>query len=147
MKLKGSDYYMKIVIIDGQGGKMGSAVVSQLKISCPGLALTAIGTNSIATSAMLRAGADSGATGENPVVVACRDADLIIGPLGIVIADSLMGEITPAISAAIGSSTAHKILIPVHHHCRHTLVGCADMPLSGYIKLVCEQVQRMTQTD
>lgn len=131
---------MKIVVIDGQGGKMGKAVVEQLKKSCPDLPVTAIGTNSIATSAMLKAGAEAGATGENPVLVACRDADLIIGPIGIVIADSLLGEITPAMAAAIGSSPAHKILIPVSQHCRHTVVGCSDMPLSGYIRLVVEQV-------
>ena len=138
---------MKIVIIDGQGGKMGSAVVAQLRASCPGISLVAIGTNSTATASMMKAGADFGATGENPVVVACRDADIIIGPLGIVIADSLMGEITPAIAASIGSSPAHRILIPVNSHCRHTLVGCRELPLSGYIKLVCEQVQRMLDTE
>lgn len=137
----------KIVIIDGQGGKMGKAVVAQLKLSYPELELTAIGTNSIATSAMLKAGADFGATGENPVIVACRDAGLIIGPLGIVIADSLLGEITPTMAAAIGSSTAHKILIPVSHRCHHTVVGCSDLPLSGYIKLVCDQVQSFLEDD
>lgn len=131
---------MKIIIIDGQGGKMGKAVVTQLKASCPAMELTAIGTNSIATSAMLKAGADFCATGENPVITACRDADIIIGPLGIVIADSLLGEITPAMALAIGSSPAHKILIPVNHHCRHTLVGCNELPLSGYIRLAGEEV-------
>lgn len=135
---------MKIVIIDGQSGRMGNSVVSQLKTACPELSLTAIGTNSIATAAMIKAGADFGATGENPVIVACRDADLIIGPLGIVIADSLMGEITPAIAAAIGSSLAHKILIPVNRHCRHTLVGCQELSLNEYIKLVCGQVREFT---
>lgn len=135
---------MKIVIIDGQGGKMGKAVVTQLKLACPELCLTAVGTNSIATSAMMKAGADFGATGENPVIVNCRDAELIIGPLGIVIADSLLGEITPAMAAAVGTSLAYKILIPVNHHCRHMLVGCRDLSLSAYIKLVCEQVQNFT---
>ena len=132
----------KIVVIDGQGGRMGKTVVEQLKNTYPDLPLTAIGTNSIATSAMLKAGADLGATGENPVITACRDADLIIGPLGIVIADSLLGEITPAMSSAIGSSRAHKILIPVSQHCHHPVVGCGDMPLSVYIRLVCEEVQK-----
>lgn len=132
---------MKIVIIDGQGGKMGSSVVAQLKACCPELILTAIGTNSIATSAMLKAGADFGATGENPVIVACRDADLLIGPLGIVIADSLLGEITPAMACAIGASSGCKILIPVNRHCRHIIVGCEELPLTGYINLVCEQVK------
>ena len=80
---------MKIVIIDGQGGKMGKMIVEQLKEILPECELTAIGTNSIATSAMLRAGADFGATGENPILYNCADADIIIGPLGIVVANSL----------------------------------------------------------
>ena len=80
---------MKIVIIDGQGGRMGKSVIEQLKNNYPELELYAIGTNSIATSAMLKAGAAYGATGENPVVVNARNADLIIGPIGIVMADSL----------------------------------------------------------
>lgn len=131
---------MNLVVIDGQGGRMGQAVVEQLKKSCPDLFITAVGTNNTATSVMLKAGADCGATGENPVLVACRDADLIIGPLGIVIADSLLGEITPAMAVAIGSSKAHKILVPVSQHCRHTVVGCSEHSLSGYIRLVVEQV-------
>ena len=117
-------------------------MVEQLKNKYTDLPHTANGTNSIATYAMLKAGADLGATGENPVITACRDAYLIIGPLGIVIADSLLGEITPAMSSAIGSSRAHKILIPVSQHCHHTVVGCGDMPLSVYIRLVCEEVQK-----
>lgn len=109
---------MKIVIIDGQGGRMGKAVIEQLKSSYPELELYAIGTNSIATSAMLKAGASYGATGENPVIVNARNADLIIGPIGIVMADSLMGEITAAMATAVSSSSAYKILIPVNR-CNH----------------------------
>lgn len=133
---------MKVIVIDGQGGRMGRAVVEQLKADFPYLPLIAIGTNSTATAAMVKAGADYGATGENPVIVACRDANLIIGPIGIVIADSLLGEITPAMATAIGSSQAHKILIPVHNHvhCRHTIVGSADVPLGTLIRQVTEEV-------
>ena len=105
---------MKLVIIDGQGGKMGRTVIEQLKKNLPDLEIYAIGTNSIATSAMLKAGADYGATGENPVIVGARTADIIIGPIGIVIADALMGEITPSMATAIGQSPAYKILIPVN---------------------------------
>ena len=79
---------MKITIIDGQGGRMGRAVIEQLKKNHPTLELYAIGTNSIATAAMLKAGADHGATGENPCVVNARDSDIIIGPMGIVFADA-----------------------------------------------------------
>ncbi|MBO7292620.1 MAG: DUF3842 family protein, partial [Clostridia bacterium] len=87
---------MDIVIIDGQGGRLGALLCEELKRTLPTLSLTAIGTNSIATAAMLKAGADAGATGENPVIVAAREADLIIGPVGILTADALLGEVTPA---------------------------------------------------
>ena len=132
---------MKLVIIDGQGGKMGRTVIEQLKKNLPDLEIYAIGTNSIATSAMLKAGADYGATGENPVIVGARTADIIIGPIGIVIADALMGEITPAMSAAIGQSSAYKILIPVNR-CNHYIAGCGDHSLGEYIKQVCEETEK-----
>ena len=132
---------MKIVVIDGQGGRMGRAVIEQLKANDPAVELYAIGTNSIATSAMLKAGADYGATGENPVIVNVRDADIVIGPIGIVIADALLGEITPAMAAAVGASRAYKILIPVNR-CNHVIVGCPDIGLGDYIRLVCEEVKK-----
>ncbi len=130
---------MKIVIIDGQGGRMGRSVIEQLKTTYPDQELYAIGTNSIATSAMLKAGATYGATGENPAIVNSQDADIIIGPIGIVMANSLLGEITPAMAAAIGSCKAYKILIPVNR-CNHYIVGCQNTTLSDYISMVCEEV-------
>lgn len=133
---------MKIVIIDGQGGRMGQAVIVHLKKSHPELSITAVGTNSIATSAMLKAGADAGATGENPVIVASKEADIIIGPIGIVIADSLLGEITSSMAEAIGKSQAHKILIPVNK-CNHYVVGCEDLTLTEFISLVIKQVENL----
>lgn len=133
---------MKITVIDGQGGKMGRAVIEQLKKRHPDLVLYAVGTNSIATSAMMKAGADFGATGENPAIVNARDSDLIIGPIGIVFADSLLGEITPAIATAIGSSPAFKLLIPVNR-CNHYVVGCEDSGLSEYIRMVCDKVDSL----
>ena len=135
---------MKLVIIDGQGGRMGRSVIEQLKKTFPELEIYAIGTNSIATSAMLKAGADYGATGENPVIVGARTADIIIGPIGIVIADALMGEITPAMAAAIGQSAAYKILIPVNR-CNHFIAGCGDHSLSEYINQVCEETGKEIQ--
>ena len=91
----------------------------------PGAQIYAIGTNSIATAAMLKAGADYGATGENPVLVNSRDADYIIGPLGIMAADSLLGEVTPAMAVAVGQSSAMKILLPVNK-CNHHVVGVSS---------------------
>jgi len=128
---------LNIVVIDGQGGKMGKMIVEQLKEKYPSLQLIAIGTNSIATAAMMKAGADYGATGENPVMVASKDADIIIGPIGIVIADSMLGEVTPAMAKAVGQSRAEKILIPVNK-CNSHVVGAQDLPMSEYIKQAVE---------
>ena len=133
---------MKITVIAGQGGKLGKSIVEQLKKEHPQLELYAIGTNSLATAAMLKAGADYGATGENPCIVNAQDSDIIIGPVGIVIANALLGEITPAIATAVGASKAYKILIPMNR-CNHYVVGCNENGLSENIRLVCEKVNSL----
>lgn len=133
---------MKIIIIDGQGGKMGKMLVEQLKQSLPEIELTAIGTNSIATASMLKAGADFGATGENPVLVNCADADIIIGPIGIVIANSFLGEVTPAMAAAIGQSKAQKLLIP-NNRCNTTLIGAQELPFSEYVSQTLQLLRQI----
>ena len=97
---------MKILVIDGQGGKMGAALPDQIKKNMPDAEVVAVGTNSLATSAMLRAGADAAATGENPVVVNCTWADVIVGPIGIILANALWGEITPKMAAAVSECVA-----------------------------------------
>ena len=130
---------MKILIIDAQGGGIGKQVVSALKNRFPENEITAVGTNSAATTAMLRAGADHGATGENAVIVGCRQADVIIGPIGIVVADALYGEITPAMSLAVGQSRAKRILIPVNH-CNNVLVGVTDSSIGRLIEGVLEEL-------
>jgi prephenate dehydrogenase len=130
---------MKITIIDGQGGRIGKTIIEQLKATHKELELYAIGTNSIATSAMLKAGADYGATGENAVLVNAADADIIIGPIGIVFANALLGEITPAIATAVGSSKAYKILIPVNR-CNHFVAGCTETSMSEYIRMAVEKI-------
>ncbi|MGN1314983.1 MAG: DUF3842 family protein [Lachnospiraceae bacterium] len=131
---------MKIAIIDGQGGRIGKALVEQIKKKWPDRELYAIGTNTLATSAMLKAGADYGATGENPCIVNARDAHVILGPVGIVFADSLLGEITPAIATAVGSSNAYKILIPTNR-CNHCIVGIGEGTLSQYILQAVQQLE------
>lgn len=133
---------MKIVVIDGQGGKMGRMLVEQIKKDFPEHDLIAIGTNSIATAAMLRAGADFGATGENPVVFNCADADIIVGPFGIVVANSLLGEITPLMALAIGQSKGQKVLIPINK-CNNTVVGIQELPFNEYIKLAMDKVREI----
>ena len=123
---------MKIAVIDGQGGKIGQMIVNAIKkegISC---SIRAIGTNSAATAAMMKAGATEGATGENPVIVACRQADVIIGPIGILVADGLLGEITPAMAAAVGRSEATKLLLPLNL-CNNIVVGTQSLPVAKLI--------------
>lgn len=105
---------MKIIVIDGQGGNIGKQLVKSIKDSFPDVLIRAIGTNSTATANMLKGGADEAATGENAFIVACREADVIIGPIGIAIADALLGEVSPAMAKAVGQSSAKKILIPLN---------------------------------
>ncbi len=130
---------MNILIIDAQGGGIGKQVVLAVKARFPDDEITAVGTNSAATAAMLKAGADHGATGENAVIVGCRRADVIIGPIGIVIADALRGEITPAMAVAVGQSMAKRILIPVNH-CDNLVVGVSDLSVGRLIGGVIEEL-------
>lgn len=123
---------MKVVAIDGQGGKMGGMIVRKIKEERPDVKVYAVGTNSTATAAMLKAGADFCATGENPVVRNAMDADIIIGPIGIISANSILGEVTPKMAEAVGSSGAKKILIPVNG-CNILVAGVQDRPVSAYI--------------
>ncbi|MBO5667265.1 MAG: DUF3842 family protein [Firmicutes bacterium] len=116
---------MKILIIDGQGGQLGAQLVKEVTAQFPEAELTAVGTNAMASSAMLKAGARQVATGENPVIVACRKADVIIGPIGIVIADSLMGEVTEAMALAVGRADAVRILIPMNK-CDNLVAGVGN---------------------
>ena len=127
---------MKLVVIDGQSGRMGQLLIDRMRNAGLSCEILAIGTNALATAAMLKAGADAGATGENPVLVACRTADIIAGPIGILSADSLLGEITPAMSVAIGQSAAKKVLLPVNQ-CSNIVVGTQSLSLS---KLMDEAV-------
>ena len=124
---------MNIVVIDGQGGNMGSRLVKGILDRYADADITAIGTNSIATAAMIKAGAHQGATGENAVRVACRNADYIIGPVGIVIADALLGEITPEMAVAIGQSPATRILIPINR-CETLIAGVSAESAAALIE-------------
>lgn len=132
---------MRILIIDGQGGGLGKALTEQCIKQFPEAELTCVGTNSAATAAMLRAGAKRAATGENAVVVACRTTDVILGPLGIVIADALLGEITPKMALAVGQSQAERILLPVSH-CRSQVAG---VTVTGLTELVADAMNRLEQ--
>ena len=128
---------MKVLVIDGQGGGLGRQLVAAVKAGYPDVEVLAVGTNSAATGAMLKAGADMAATGENSVEVACRKVDVIMGPVGIVIADSMLGEITPRMAAAVGQSQAGRILIPVNM-CDNIVVGIADLPMTKKVESAVE---------
>ena len=133
---------MHILVIDAQGGGIGRQVVSSVREEFPDAEITAVGTNSMATSAMLKAGADHGATGENAVIVGARKADVIIGPIGIVVAVSLFGEITPAMAMAVGQSGAKRILIPINH-CDNIVVGIGDQGIKDLIREVIQVLRQI----
>lgn len=130
----------RILVIDGQGGQLGSQIIRALLTKYPGIPVCAVGTNALATAAMLKAGAARAATGENPVIVSCRKADIIIGPIGIVIADSLMGEISPAMAVAVGQADAVRILIPMNK-CENMVAGVASPSTSALIQDAIAKVE------
>ena len=123
---------MNILVIDGMGGGIGKSVIEHIKKEFSNAKITAVGTNSIATSAMLKAGADNGATGENAIIYNCKNADFIIGVIGIVIINSMHGEVSPKMVEAVSASPAHKILIP-YDKCNVTVLGLEGMPIQSYI--------------
>lgn len=131
-----------ILVIDGQGGRVGALLVGEIKKAALPACVIAVGTNTIATTAMLKAGADQGATGENPVVVQARRADVIIGPIGIVLADALLGEVTPAMATAVASSEAQRLLIP-QNRCSTTVVGTTDRTVADYVALAMEKLREI----
>lgn len=133
---------MKILVVDGQGGGVGRQLVAQIKQAFPDMQLMAVGTNTIATSAMLKSGADNAATGENAVIVAARKADVIVGPLGIAVADSLGGEITPAMANAVAQADAKRILLPFKN-CDNVIVGVSDFTLGTLIQHAVEELRKI----
>lgn len=133
---------MNITIIDGQGGQLGAQLVREISAQFPTLELTAIGTNAVATAAMLKAGAKKIATGENPVVVACRTANVIIGPIGIIIADSLLGEVTEKMALAVSRANAIRILIPLNK-CENLIAGVPNLNTGVLIADAVEKVKKI----
>lgn len=124
---------MNVLVIDGQGGQLGNQIIKSVLARHPEIEITAVGTNSVATSSMIKAGAKRAATGENPIIVACRTADVIIGPIGIVIADALLGEISPKAAIAVGQSRATRILIPINK-CENLVAGVSNLNLGALIE-------------
>lgn len=122
-----------VMVIDGQGGRMGRQIVKTLLERFPQIELLAVGTNSLATESMLKGGAEHAATGENAVVAGCRRADVIIGPIGIVLADALLGEVTPAMARAVGQSAAIRILIP-SGRCETLVAGVNETGMNALLE-------------
>ena len=130
---------MKILIIDGQGGNLGRELVKLLRERLPQAEIRAVGTNSAATASMLKSGAHEAATGENAVVLGCRWADVIAGPIGIVISDALLGEVTPVMAAAVGASTALRVLVPMSR-CNTVVAGVPSVPTASLIEDAVEKI-------
>ena len=137
---------MKIVVVDGQVGKLGKQLVERINAAFPDVFITAVGTNSAASSAMLKGGASVAATGENALKVACRNADIIVGPIGIVIADALMGEISPEMAFSVGSSNAARILLPVNK-CDNYIAGVGNITVSEMIDDAVKKIEELMKKD
>ena len=135
-----------VVIIDGQGGGVGRALTEAVRKTYPGVHVRAVGTNALATAAMLKAGAGEGATGENAVIFNTRQADVLLGPVGILAANGLLGEVTPRMAEAIGSSDAVKILLPSQRCSIRLAVGpgqSMQVYLEDAMRLLGEELQRL----
>ena len=122
----------RICVIDGQGGGIGSAIIKRLTATGSNIEIIALGTNAIATAQMLKARANRGASGENAIVCTVKQADIIIGPVGIIMANAMMGELTPIMAQAIAASPARKLLLPLSRE-NIVIVGLAQMPLPHLI--------------
>lgn len=133
---------MNILIIDAQGGGVGRQLVLAIRVRFPDADVTAVGTNAAATSAMMKAGASRAATGENAVVVCSRRADVIVGAIGIVIADAMLGEITPRMAAAVAQSGAKRILLPVSH-CDNIVAGVAGQTVARLVDAAVQELEKL----
>ncbi len=134
---------MQVAVVDGMGGGIGAQIVGRLKaLGIDGMHVIALGTNASATSAMVKAGADIGATGENAIAYNAERVECIAGPVGIVIPNSMMGEISPAIAAAVASSHSVKVLIPLQQ-AHVEFVGVESKPLSQMLEQLAERVRSL----
>ena len=133
---------MRIAVIDGQGGGIGKIIVEKLKSAfCENVDKLVIGTNVLATSLMLKAGGNEGASGENAIVVNAPKVDIIIGSIGIIAANSMLGELTPLMAKAIAESPAKKILIPLNR-CNIDVVGVNNQPLPHLVDQAIELIKK-----
>lgn len=131
---------MNILVIDGQGGRLGAQLITLIKDALPSVKVMAVGTNAVAAAAMKKAGADESASGENPTLVAARRADLIVGPIGIVIADSMLGEVTPTMACAVGQADATRILLPINR-CENIVAGVVDLSVTDLLTDAMQKIR------
>ena len=140
--------HIMVAVIDGQGGGVGRALVAQIKRTFPTLHVRALGTNALATAAMLKGGADDGATGENAIVHNAGQMQVLLGPMAILVANGLLGEITPQMAAAVGGSGALKILVP-SQRCKNRLAGVTLQPMQVYledaVRMLGEELERLSE--
>ncbi len=135
-----------VMVVDAQGGGLGRQIIASIRRDMPGVRILAVGTNSTATSAMLKAGADEAATGENAVRVASRKADVIIGPIGMVIADAMLGEITPGMARTVAQADAKRILIPFSS-CDNYIAGVSDFTTGRLVDDALSQLKGCLEND
>ena len=135
---------MEILVVDGQGGRIGQQLARAILARFPAAEVRGVGTNSMATAALIKGGAAQAATGENALKVACRTADVILGPVGIAVADALLGEITPAMAAAVGQSRARKILVPMNQ-CDIYVAGVEELPLSRLLDRAVDRLAALLE--
>ncbi|MCE5284610.1 MAG: DUF3842 family protein [Pelosinus sp.] len=134
---------MRIAVIDGQGGGIGKLIVEKIRKGLSeDVELLALGTNALATSAMLKAGANQGATGENAIVQNTSEVDIIAGTMGIVVAHSMLGEMTPKMAEAIGKSKATKLLLPINR-CGIMVIGTDDEPLPHLVDKLVMKIKEL----
>ena len=132
---------MNVLVIDGQGGGLGRQFILALRALCPGADITAVGTNALAPGALLRAGVHQGASGENAVIYNAGRADLILGPIGIIVANGICGEVSPAMAAAVSGADANKILIP-SNRCSVRIPGADDLKLDELLRQAVDMAVR-----
>jgi hypothetical protein len=139
------DINMNILVVDGMGGGLGAQIVTQMRSLMPNIEIIAAGTNSTATTNMVRAGATKGATGVNAIKVCLANADCVVGPIGIILADAMLGEITPEIASIVSSASNHKVLIPVSHKNLEIIGLHPNLTMSDLIKQAVKRVKEKVE--